>query len=82
MKCALLKSMSKSNRCKKAETVKEWRVCDNLTNEIRNLYKEKRNLEVELKVLQRKNLSGIIQSVKVTASLLHLLPPKLPRNQQ
>ena len=38
----------------RAQTVKEWKVCDNLTTEIRKIFKERADLEAELKILERK----------------------------
>lgn len=45
----------KTQRRIKAETVKEWKVCDNLTTEIRKLFSERANLQEELKIIRRKS---------------------------
>ena len=35
--------------------MEEWKVCDDLTTEIRKIFKERADLEAELKILERKN---------------------------
>ena len=80
----------KTQRRDRAQTVKEWKVCDNLTTEIRKIFKGRADLEAELKILERKNQqsqwyrkrkvqdnSHVVPQGKATKTTVQNAPPSI-----